>query len=61
VLECANRPGPDRRRLSCCTRTWRSSAFQPDGRLFVGERNNGELPTMTIGRVCDRLTGDFDR
>jgi integrase len=27
---------------------------QPDGRLFVGERNNGELPTMTIGRVWRR-------
>ena len=27
---------------------------QPDGRLFVGERNDGELPTMTIGRVWRR-------
>jgi integrase len=27
---------------------------QPDGRLFVGERNGGELPTMTIGRVWRR-------
>jgi integrase len=27
---------------------------QPDGRLFVGERNVGELPTMTIGRVWRR-------
>jgi integrase len=27
---------------------------QPDGRLFVGERNAGELPTMTIGRVWRR-------
>jgi hypothetical protein len=25
--------------------------LQPDGRLLVGERNGGELPTMTIGRV----------
>jgi integrase len=27
---------------------------RPDGRLFVGERNGGELPTMTIGRVWRR-------
>jgi integrase len=27
---------------------------QPDGRLFVGERNGGELPTMTIGRMWRR-------
>jgi integrase len=27
---------------------------QPDGRLFVGERNDLELPTMTIGRVWRR-------
>jgi hypothetical protein len=27
---------------------------QPDGRLFVGERNGGELPTITIGRVWRR-------
>ena len=27
---------------------------QPDGRLFVGERNDGELPTMTIGRMWRR-------
>jgi integrase len=27
---------------------------QPDGRLFVGERNDDELPTMTIGRVWRR-------
>jgi len=27
---------------------------QPDGRLFVGERNGGEPPTMTIGRVWRR-------
>ena len=27
---------------------------QPDGRLFVGERNGSELPTMTIGRVWQR-------
>jgi integrase len=27
---------------------------QPDGRLFVGERNGSELPTMTIGRVWRR-------
>jgi integrase len=27
---------------------------QPDGRLFVGERNASELPTMTIGRVWRR-------
>jgi hypothetical protein len=27
---------------------------QPDGRLFIGERNSGELPTMTIGRVWRR-------
>jgi integrase len=27
---------------------------QPDGRLFVGERNDSELPTMTIGRVWRR-------
>ena len=27
---------------------------QPDGRLFVGERNGDELPTMTIGRVWRR-------
>jgi len=27
---------------------------QPDGRLFVGERNGGELPTMTIGRMWHR-------
>jgi integrase len=27
---------------------------QPDGRLFVGERNDGEPPTMTIGRVWRR-------
>src|SRR5215218_6109209 len=28
--------------------------IQPDGRLFVGERNGGELPTMTIGRMWRR-------
>jgi integrase len=28
--------------------------IQPDGRLFVGERNGGEPPTMTIGRVWRR-------
>ena len=27
---------------------------KPDGRLFVGERNGGELPTMTIGRMWRR-------
>jgi integrase len=27
---------------------------QPDGRLFVGERNGDELPTMTIGRMWRR-------
>jgi hypothetical protein len=27
---------------------------QPDGRLFVGERNGGELPTVTIGRAWRR-------
>jgi integrase len=27
---------------------------QPDGRLFVGERNGSELPTMTIGRMWRR-------
>jgi integrase len=27
---------------------------QPDGRLFIGERNDGELPTMTIGRMWQR-------
>ena len=30
---------------------------QPDGRLFVGERNGGELPTMTIGRMWRRARG----
>jgi integrase len=29
-------------------------SVQPDRRLFVGERNAGELPTMTIGRVWRR-------
>ena len=28
--------------------------MHPDGRLFVGERNCDELPTMTIGRVWRR-------
>jgi len=27
---------------------------QKDGRLFIGERNDGELPTMTIGRMWRR-------
>jgi len=27
---------------------------QPDGRLFIGERNGDELPTMTIGRMWRR-------
>jgi integrase len=30
---------------------------QQDGRLFVGERNGGELPTMTIGRMWRRARG----
>jgi hypothetical protein len=35
---------------------------QPDGRLFVGERNGSALSTMTIGRVWrGRSTGRVHR